>query len=142
VSKLSFDESVLRKYPDISNKFFVHVRGGDYKNHFLHDVGLKNYYRKCLELCKGEEFVVFTNDVPYADYVIPGCKIIQESEVDTLLLMSKCKGCICANSSFSWWGAYMNPNRPIYFPNKWFNDPRIDTSGYYFNGCRMVDVNV
>jgi hypothetical protein len=47
--------------------------------------------------------------------------------------MSQSKGCICSNSSFSWWGAYLNPNRPIYFPDKWFNDPSMDTSGLYFN---------
>jgi hypothetical protein len=141
ISMLNFDESVLAKYPDISKKFFVHIRGGDYVNHYFHDVGLRNYYAKCLELCKGEEFVIFTNDVPYAENIVPGHEIIQESEVDTLLLMSKCKGCICANSSFSWWGAYLNPGRPTYFPNKWFNDPNMEISGYYFDGCQIVDLN-
>ena len=141
-AKLSFDEMILAKYPNISKKFFIPVRGGDYVNHYFHDVGLKNYYAKCLELCKGEEFVIFTNDVQYAKKIMPGYEIIQESEVDTLLLMSKCKGCICANSSFSWWGAYLNSNRPIYFPNKWFNDANMDISGYYFDGCQIIDINV
>jgi hypothetical protein len=141
IAKLSFDETILEKYPDISKKFFVHVRGGDYVNHYFHDVGLKNYYAKCLEICKGEEFIIFTNDVDYANRIMPECEIVQESEVDTLLLMSKCKGCICANSSFSWWGAYLNPKRPIYFPNKWFNDPNMEILGYYFDGCQIVDLN-
>jgi len=52
--------------------------------------------------------------------------------------MSKAKGCICANSSFSWWGAYLNPNRPIYFPDKWFNDSSMDTSGFYFKGSQKI----
>jgi hypothetical protein len=140
LSKLSFDESVLSRHPDISKKFFIHVRGGDYVNHSFHDVGLKSYYQKCLELCEGEELVVFTNDVPYAESVMPGYDIIQESEIDTLLLMSKCKGCICVNSSFSWWGAYLNHNRPIYIPNKWFTSGSMDISGYCFEGCRVINV--
>ena len=120
ISRLSFNETILEKYPDISKKVFIHIRGGDYKNNSFHDVGLTNYYKKCIEECSGSEFIVFTNDIPYAkqfgDY-----PIIEENEVDTLFLMSKCSGCICANSSFSWWGAYLNPKRRIFIPSKWVN---------------------
>lgn len=140
VSKLSFDESVLARYPDISTKYFIHIRGGDYKGNSLHQMDLTNYYKKCLELCKGNDFVIFTNDVSYAKEVLPDYPVIEENELDTLLLMSRCAGCICVNSSFSWWGAFMNQNRPIYFPAKWWNDPTIDASGLYFPGCNIVDL--
>jgi hypothetical protein len=88
----------------------------------------------------GEKFVVFTNDIPYARSLFPTTPIIEESEVDTLLLMSRAKGCICANSSFSWWGAYLNPGRPIYFPSKWFNDPSMDISGFFFEGSYIQKI--
>jgi len=140
VNKLSFDEGVLARYPDISSKYFIHIRGGDYKGNSFHQLDLTNYYKKCLELCKGKEFVIFTNDIPYAKEVLPDYPIIQENELDTLLLMSRCAGCICVNSTFSWWGAFMNRNRSIYFPSKWSNDPTMDFSGLYFPGCNIVDL--
>ena len=139
-SKLSFNESILKKYPTISEKIVIHIRGGDYKGNVFHEQPLKKYYTKCMELCSGFEFIVCTNDMPYARGFLPNCQIIEESEVDTLYLMSKAKGIICANSSFSWWGAYLNPERPIFMPSKWFNDPRMKTSGYDFKGCTVVEV--
>jgi len=56
--------------------------------------------------------------------------------------MSKCKGGICANSSFSWWGARLNPNRSIILPSKWFNDSRLYTDGYYFPEATIIDVEM
>jgi GR25 family glycosyltransferase involved in LPS biosynthesis len=134
---LTFDETVLQKYPDISSKFFIHVRGGDYIGNSLHFVDLKQYYKECMNKHFGEKFVIFTNDIPYARSLFNEIPIIEESEVDTLLLMSRAKGCICANSSFSWWGAYLNPKRPICFPSKWFNDLLMDTSGFYFEDVHI-----
>lgn len=141
ISRLNFNDAILGKYPDISNKFFIHVRGGDYVNNPFHDINPKKYYATCIELCKNEQFVIFTNDVSYANSILPNIPIIQENEVDTLYLMSKAKGCICINSSFSWWGAYLNPNRPIFMPSKWYNDPHMDTRGYYFHGCKIINTN-
>jgi len=132
IESLTFDESILQKYPDISSKFFIHVRGGDYIGNSLHFIDMKEYYKECMDKHPGETYVIFTNDIQYAQSLFPEIQIIQESEVDTLLLMSKAKGCICANSSFSWWGAFLNNDRPIYFPPKWFNDPSMDTTGLYF----------
>ena len=142
VSKLTFDDSILSKYPDISSKYFIHIRGGDYKGNSFHEMKLTNYYRTCLELCDGNDFVIFTNDIDYAKELLPNYQIIQENELDSLLLMSKCKGCICTNSTFSWWGAFMNRNRPIYFPNKWWNDTSMDASGLYFPECTIVELNI
>jgi len=69
-----------------------------YKVGKYHNINLTSYYNKCLQLCQNEEFVVFTNDKEYAIKIF-GSKfpIINESELDTLYLMSQCKGCICAN---------------------------------------------
>jgi hypothetical protein len=140
IKSLTFDESVLQKY-NISSKFFIHVRGGDYIGNSFHFVDLSEYYKKCMANHPGEEFVIFTNDIPYAKSLFPDIPIIQESEVDTLLLMSRAKGCICANSSFSWWGSFLNQNRPIYFPSKWFNDSSMDSSGLYFPASKIIDTN-
>jgi hypothetical protein len=133
ISKLTFDKSILEKYPYIQNTFFIHIRGGDYLKNSLHFIDLKSYYNECIKKHQDEKFIIFTNDIPYASSLLPDIPIIEESEVNTLYLMSESKGCICSNSTFSWWGAYLNENRPIYFPDKWFNDSSIDTTGLYFN---------
>jgi len=140
IASLSFDSSILEKYPNINRKFFIHVRGGDFRKIQDHNVDLTQYYEKCLDLCHGEEFVIFTNDIPYATRLLPGIQIIEESEIDSLFLMSQCKGCICANSTFSWWGAYLNPHRPIYLPSIWINR-RMDTSGLYFKEVTKIEIS-
>jgi len=143
VAKLSFDTSVLKKYPDISAKTFVHVRGGDYAGHPLHEVPLRAYYQQCVEQTPLKNFVIFTNDVAYARALLPDmfprAQVIDESEVNTLYLMSQCGACICANSSFSWWGACLNPERPIFMPSKWYNDPTTP-GNYYFKGVTVIDI--
>jgi len=138
ISKLTFDKSILEKYPDIQNTFFIHIRGGDYIQNPFHFIDLKSYYIECMKKHEDEKFIIFTNDIPYASNLLPNIPIIEESEVNTLYLMSESKGCICSNSSFSWWGAYLNENRPIYLPDKWFNDSKMDTTGIYFNKKKNI----
>ena len=144
VAKLRFDEGVLRRYPGLSTKTFVHVRGGDYAGNWLHEVPLSAYYARCVELTPLKDFVVFTDDPAYARGLIPeivdGAQVIEESEVDTLLLMSRCGACICANSSFSWWGAYLNADRPIFMPSRWYTDPAME-GDYHFGGATVVHVD-
>lgn len=144
--RLSFDTSISRNYTKLKDSVFLHIRGGDYKNHWLHDIGLDSYYEKAIrEFPEGTHFYVFTNDIHYAKskafLSIIDHTFVFENEVNSLYLMSQCGvGGICANSSFSWWGAYLNPNRKIIMPSRWFNDPTIYTNGYYFNGITKIDV--
>ena len=139
LNKLNFNTSILEKYPLISNKTFMHIRGGDYKGNVVHDVDLTKYYQMSMSMTPLKDFVIFTNDIAYAQKKFPNIPIIQESEVDSLFLMSKCGACICANSSFSWWGAYLNPDRPIYFPSVWINR-RMDTTGLYFKEVTKIEI--
>ena len=41
-----------------------------------------------------------------------------------MYVLTRCKGVICANSTFSWWGAWLNnnTNKSIFIPDKWLND--------------------
>ena len=134
---------------NVRDTCFIHIRGGDYVNHSFHDVKLSKYYQRCIEKVRNEhairKFSIFTNDKPYAlkqsfietiDY-----EFVDTNELESLVLMSECKAGICANSSFSWWGAFLNPARPIYMPSKWFNNPGMEISGYYFPGVAVIDVS-
>jgi hypothetical protein len=127
--------------PDIPSLLgaFLHIRGGDYVNHWLHDVGLSTYYRRAVQqFPAGTHFYVFTNDVSYAK-TIPVLQTISHTfveepdEVRALWTLARCRdGGICANSTFSWWGAYLNPDRTLVLPSKWFNDRWMPIEGYYF----------
>jgi len=147
IGMLQFNPEVASKYSRLHDSAFLHVRGGDYVNHGFHDVGLsKVYYPKAIETVEAPHYYVCTNDIPYLKqqpwldaihYTILG-----ENEIDTLYLMSQCKlGGICANSSFSWWGAFLDPNRPIYMPSKWFNDSQLYTKGFYFPGVTVIETS-
>lgn len=126
---------------------FLHIRGGDYVNHWLHDIGLaQGYYQRAIQMFPpGTHFYIFTNDPVYAKrqpvlQSIPHT-FIDSDEITSLAQMAACtEGGICANSSFSWWGAFLNPNRTIVMPNKWFNDARFYIDGYYFPGVRKCNV--
>lgn len=126
---------------------FLHIRGGDYINNPVHDIGLnKVYYQSAIEQFPiGTHFYVFTNDLSYAKQcpILSSIShtIMNTDEVASLSGMASCSlGGICANSSFSWWGAYLNPNRTIVMPDKWFNTSAIYTEGYYFPGVIRCSV--
>jgi hypothetical protein len=58
----------------------------------------------------------------------------QYTPIETLKIMANCNGgSICANSTFSWWGAYVNKDRPIYMPFPWSSYDISPTLGLYFD---------
>lgn len=118
----------------------VHIRGGDYlkreNNEIWGGICNKEYYKKSIA-CMREHlnnpfFYIFTNDREYAEQLldlegIPHIFVDWNSEEEgyiDLYLMSLCRHQIIANSSFSWWGAWLNKNtdKIILAPDKWRND--------------------
>jgi hypothetical protein len=129
------------------NGAFLHIRGGDYVNHPFHDVGLDSYYKRAIDLFpEGTHFFVFTNDEPYAKTKsfltgISHSFVRTDDELVSLVRMSQCTlGGICANSTFSWWGAYLNRNRQLILPSKWFNASAMYVEGYFFPGSIVLEV--
>jgi hypothetical protein len=113
---------------------FLHVRRGDYLNHpDRHPVQPLSYYEtaviKLLEQNKDiNKIFVFSDDMNWVNqedffthYKMQ--KIDTTDEMYTLAFMSMCKaGAICANSSFSWWGAFLGTyekRNPVYVPKNW-----------------------
>lgn len=115
----------------------VHVRGGDYNNpvnkEILGELCGIEYYRKAFGFFESRfescYFYIFTNDSEYARKILPvrkNCKYIQNSEangIQDMILMSQCRHNIIANSTFSWWGAWMNPghDKIVIAPVRWKN---------------------
>ena len=130
--------SKTNNYKEITNNFentyFIHIRLGDYVNHFLYNIQLINYYNYCInkiiEQNNLANFIICTNEynTHFTDYInkFPQSKntnntnnnnnnnniinyIIQyknNDAPDTLYIMKSCKGGICSNSTLSWLGAY------------------------------------
>jgi len=147
VKRLHFDTACLARYPGIESTVFLHVRGGDYVGNALHHVDLSQYYPRAIALFpQNTKFTIFTNDVEYAQSQpwlknISYSMVENESELDSLFLMSQCAGGICANSTFSWWGAYLNPTRTLTLPSVWFaQEEGYVTTGLYFPGSTTVPV--
>jgi len=108
------------------NTCSLHVRRGDYlrlPNH--HPVCDLSYYNESIELFSGDTtFLVFSDDLPWCREVFSGNFIFIDGNVDyiDMWLMSLCKNNIIANSSFSWWGAWLGSpeGRTVISPTKWF----------------------
>lgn len=120
----------------------IHVRRGDYvsnpSTNQYHGVCGLDYYLRAVEIIKkrviNPVFFIFSDDVPwcrknFAD-LSPVNYVSGLPNYHDLMLMSVCRHNIIANSSFSWWGAWLNnnPHKIVIAPQRWFNDPRPDSS--------------
>ena len=103
------------------------MRRGDYLNYpHIHPVCDVSYYQKGLENIKDiQNILVFSDDISWCknnlNFPYP-THYIEETDVTELWLMSLCKHNIIANSTFSWWGAWLNNNKDkvVVGPTKWF----------------------
>jgi hypothetical protein len=121
------------------NAVSVHVRRGDYVNSLStathHGTCGPDYYQRAIEILVSTllapHFFVFSDDVEWsrATLAFPGpVTFVDHNGPDTafqdLRLMSLCQHHIIANSSFSWWGAWLNTNpaKKVIAPRRWFAD--------------------
>ena len=129
-SSCSYLESIKE-----NNSVSLHVRRGDYlnlKNINVLDVG---YYKKAVEyvrkIVEKPTFFIFSDDLEWCKKslgFLDDCIYVDytQTEIEDLKLMSFCRHNIIANSSFSWWGAWLNknPNKTVIAPKGWLiNDP-------------------
>lgn len=132
------NNEVLTNRMQSENSVSIHVRRSDY----LTEQNLKVYGNICTEKyynnaigyteqnVDNPHYYVFTDDLAWAkeyfkgdNYTIVGENRGKDSYID-MYLMSKCKHNIIANSSFSWWGAWLNqnPDKKVLAPKKWFHN--------------------
>lgn len=127
---------------DRSDAVALHVRRGDYVSNknaqAFHGSCSPDYYREAISLIAkrvdAPTFFVFSDDVDWVKghIEIPNAVYVSRKEIadtEELILMSKCKHAIIANSSFGWWGAWLNenPNKTVIAPKQWVADPQVNT---------------
>lgn len=115
----------------------LHFRLGDYKEkQKFHPLVKIEYYKKCLESFNENYDVLYFCEKEDNDLVLEIIKGLKKDNLnfikvsdeiedwEQLLLMSLCNHNIIANSSFSWWGAYLNDNldKKVYYPSNWFGE--------------------
>lgn len=119
---------------DHDNTCFIHVRRNDYllPKNAVHNVDLGEYYPQAIahvtQRRPQAKFLVFSDDIAWckAHDLFRGMEFCEEAhEVTALVMMSRCMvGGITANSSFSWWGAFLNrnPEKIVVYPSVWFGN--------------------
>jgi hypothetical protein len=106
----------------------LHVRRGDYVTKFSSGFPPQPmaYYELAIaQFAPQTRFLVFSDDIAWCKTQFSGPRFVfveGEKDIIDLFLMSRCRDHILANSSFSWWGAWLNPrpDKRVYCPARWF----------------------
>ena len=123
------------QFPDVHHSYFIHVRRGDYLQDKQYWMKSDVYYPAAIEYIRTQDpdahFYIFSDDLDYCRnspilQILPNKTFIDNlNDIESLYLMIMCrKGGICANSTFSWWAAFLNSNpfKVIVMPKRWKND--------------------
>ena len=133
----------------------IHFRLGDYKKlQHIHPILKKEYYEKALlyvmaetekknwkimYFCEEESNKEVEETIEYLKKRCSNCEFIKVPDTipdwEQIILMSCCTHNIIANSTFSWWGAYLNsnPNKIVCYPNEWFGPSSKNQKTVYMN---------
>ena len=133
---ISMEEKIVNKYGMYldSNVVSMHLRRTDYLKFSGHYENLGDlYYQKALDnFPDAEIFFIFSDDMAWCKQNLSSFNNLSvyiegQTDVEDLWLMTKMKGNIIANSTFSWWGAYLNRDNPLVVaPSKWFGPKRTN----------------
>ncbi len=105
----------------------IHIRRGDYvKQKYHFPTQSVEYYKEAIkQFDKDTTFLFFSDDVEWCKKHFTGSNfyfVEKEKDIIDLFLMSLCNNHIISNSSFSWWGAWLNVSKTkrIICPEFWF----------------------
>jgi hypothetical protein len=137
--------AMLQSIESLSTPVSVHVRRTDYvSNHRsvqLMGYMTDEYYVRASTAMKEKlsgqpQWVVFSDDIAWCKEhmkFLEGALFVDKPDIkdyEEMALMSKCKHHIIANSTYSWWGAWLNPSKEkvVIAPKQWTADTKLDTS--------------
>lgn len=141
-----------RKIGECKNPISIHVRRGDYLSPrfapLYGGICTEEYYKAALSFFREKfsdcTFFLFTNDPAWGRTVADGDIVLvdcgDEGGEQDMALMSSCSHHIMANSSFSWWGAWLGQNKEkiVIAPDKWLN--HSEGQGIYAQ-LEMIRIN-
>lgn len=128
----------------------IHVRRTDYlKFSEYHPFPGMDYYLRSIEKMREfgiKKFYLFSDDIDWCMKTFSGHNDIEyirgNPDIKDMALMSQCKNNIIANSSFSWWGAWLNknPDKIVIAPSVWFGPSMKSgsTRDLYCEGWQII----
>jgi len=144
----SYAETIQEKILNEENSCSIHVRRGDYlnnKNQKIYKTLNSKYYLNAVSWIEKKhkkiKYFIFSDDIDWvkSNLDFKNAFYIEDSNNrkphEDILLMSKCNHNIIANSTFSWWGAWLNSNddKIVLSPKDWFNDVNLELLSTSFN---------
>jgi len=154
-SDFQFKESIEKKtnsyIEKLDNPVSIHIRRGDYLINPNHSTLSMDYYTNALgNFKKNRNFLIFSDDIEWCreQEVFNAKNFIFSDEITNnltfldLCLMSKCKDHIIANSTFSWWGAWLSDYENVYAPKSWFPKSRSvlkDTKDLFPSNWQLIE---
>jgi hypothetical protein len=131
----------------------LHVRRGDYLSLAAHTLCDQAYYDAALahvlkDLPGAPVVFVFSDDPDWArtNLSVPVEKVVidfngAERDFEDMRLMTLCQHNVIANSSFSWWAAWLNanPDKRVAAPKRWFGDPKLSNPDILPSSWTQID---
>jgi hypothetical protein len=121
----------------------LHIRRTDYvENDGIFETPISSFSHVVKKLPNNGVILVYSDDVPWCKLFLPKvikynllfpCDIIGTDKFIDMCSMTKMHVNIIANSTFSWWGAYLNNNSKVYIPQKWYKND--DHSVEFYVDC-------
>ena len=153
-------QKYLEQIENSPNAVMVHIRRGDYVHlpvvAQVHGALPITYYTQAMQCmiaqCPDASFFVFSDDIAWAQANLPHQDVIQNkitfiqsasmehAVVQELALMRSCQHHIIANSSLSWWGAWLceNPRQQVICPSRWMGDRRLPLDDLLPSGWQQI----
>ncbi|MBW8521821.1 alpha-1,2-fucosyltransferase [Chryseobacterium chendengshani] len=144
ITALKKETRDMLKIIEAGDSVSLHIRRGDYISNAnanaVHGTCNLDYYHRAITIIQGKikdpAFFIFSDDIDWAKENLKIDNTIYfvdfndaSTNYEDIKLMSACKHNIIANSSFSWWGAWLNSskNKIVIAPSKWFNTDKLNS---------------
>jgi hypothetical protein len=153
LKEFEFNESILKEATNIrgltkNSAVSIHIRLGDYVHQqHNHPVCTLDYYKEAISNIPDDCLIfIFSDDIEQASNYFkflnrPFCIPDTDDKYVDMCLMSLCDYHIIANSSFSWWGAWLSNSKKVIAPSKWFGEnPNMpkNWSDIYCNNWKII----
>lgn len=155
INDFTFKDRIQNKsnliYDKLENPISIHIRRGDYLTNPNHTVLDLEYYENSIDMLGYQNnYIIFSDDSQWCknqnifksdNFIFAEDLTSSKQEVD-LCLMSLCNRHIIANSTFSWWGAYLSNQETVIAPRMWFgktNYSNNNTPDLYPDNWELVE---
>lgn len=125
----------MKEEPEELEYTAIHIRRGDYGGDYHPALGME-YYGEAMKLIGGP-YLLFSDDVDEAQRMID-CEAFVGDTYESFKVMKKCKNHIIANSTYSWWAAWLAGGRVV-APKRWFGPAaQLETKDIYARDWMVI----